>query len=214
MKKWRILALIITFAHSASAQTPPQVTLPDLELLLALNAPQASIISVCQRRGISFNPTENTLYFLESHGATLYLINALRQFRPVSLNVVSLTPMTPFGDRIATIVAPAIGYQNYNVFYLDTRSFPRGGVLDIDIAVSRESATDGSFDLFPSNVLIPRRGRPIGTVAGRYDVRRGTSTRIEYRFRVGQVFAFGLEGNWGSPQGAIGSATFRASVHQ
>ena len=209
-----IVAWIFAFAPDVHAQTSPRVTLPDLELLLAMRAPPASIVSVCQRRGIDFDPNDNTLRFLMSRGASPYLINAIRQVRPASPNIISLTPGMPFADRVATIVAPARGFQNYNVFYIDTRSFPRGGVLEIDIAVSPQSVTDGSFDLFPSNVPIAFQGRPANSLAGRYDVRKGTATRIEYRFGVGQVFAFGAEGNWGSRAGSAGTVRFRAGVHQ
>ena len=125
---------------------------------------------------------------------------------------VKLTPSAPSSERVATIVAPDRGLQNYTLFSIDTRDFSRGGVLVIDIHISSDSATDGSFDLFPANVPIPTQGGPIGTLTGRYDVRRGTSTRIEYHFERGQVFAFGLEGNWGSQSGATGLVQFRASV--
>ena len=126
--------------------------------------------------------------------------------------VVKLTPIAPSSERVATIVAPDRGLQNYTVFSIDTRDFSQGGVLVIDIHISSDSATDGSFDLFPANVPIPTQGGPIGTLTGRYDVRRGSSTRIEYHFERGQVFAFGLEGNWGSQSGATGLVQFRASV--
>jgi hypothetical protein len=127
-------------------------------------------------------------------------------------HTVILTPAAPTGERKTVIVAPGAGSQEYNIYRLDTRQFTQGGVLDIDIAIAPNSATDGSFDLFPAGTPIPKTGRPAGTIAGRYDIRRGTTTRLEYAFQTGQVFAFGLEGNWGSPRGATGNATFRASV--
>jgi len=125
---------------------------------------------------------------------------------------VKLTPLTPFAERAATIVAPARGLQNYNVVPIDTTDFAHGGVLVIDIQISPDSATDGSFDLFPADVSIPTRGLPLGTLKGKYDVPRGSSTQIKYRFKSGQVFAFGLEGNWFSPAGATGTVRFRATV--
>jgi flagellar basal body L-ring protein FlgH len=125
---------------------------------------------------------------------------------------LQLTPTTASAERTTVIVAPGSGRQSYNIFYIDTRAFADGGVLDIDIQIAPDSGTDGSFDLFPGNVRIPAQGRPDGTLAGRYDVRRGTSTRLEYRFAQGQVFAFNLTGNWGSAQGAKGRVQFRANV--
>jgi hypothetical protein len=116
-------------------------------------------------------------------------------------------------ERSATIVAPGYGLQHYTIYQIDTREFT-GGVLQIDIQIARDSATDGSFDLFPSDIPIPTRGDPIGTLVGRYNVPRGTSTHIEYKFKSGQVFAFGLEGNWDNPKGASGVVQFQARVRK
>jgi uncharacterized membrane protein YeaQ/YmgE (transglycosylase-associated protein family) len=125
-----------------------------------------------------------------------------------------LTRMTRSEARMATIIAPGIGLQNVNVFHIDTRDFADGGTLVIDIEIPRNSATDGSFDLFPDDVPIPVQGRPAGTLTGRYDVPKGSSTRFEYRFGRGQVFALNLEGNWYSPKGATGLVRFRVSVRE
>jgi WD40 repeat protein len=125
---------------------------------------------------------------------------------------IVLTHAKPMVQRSATITAPGNGLMEYNVFTIDTRDFPEGGLLDIELVIARNSQTDGSFDLFPGNAPIPTRGRPTGTLVGRYDVRRGTATRLQYRFAPGQVFALGLEGNWFSPRGATGNVVFNARV--
>lgn len=132
----------------------------------------------------------------------------------VKNHTITLTHSAPFADRQAIIRAPGRGLMDYNVFTIDTRDFTEGGVLDIEIQIAPGSGTDGSFDLFPLNVPVPVQGRPVGTLAGRYDVRRGTTTHLDYRFRFGQIFNFGLEGNWFSAQGATGMVRFRASVRQ
>jgi len=131
---------------------------------------------------------------------------------PVDEPTIVLTRAVPSALRNTIITAPGMGLMGYTVFTIDTRDFSQGGVLDIDIQIDRKSGTDGSFDLFAANTPIPTRGRPSGTLAGQYDIRRGTSTRIEYRFAPGQVFQFGLEGNWFSPRGATGAVRFRATV--
>lgn len=133
---------------------------------------------------------------------------------PSDEHTLILTPASPLAERAATIVAPPNGFQKFNVYYIDTTAFPNGGTLDIEITIAANSRTDGSFNLFPPNFPIPTRGRPDGALEGRYDVRRGTSARFAYRFRSGQVFALGLEGNWFSPAGSAGSVTFRASVRK
>lgn len=127
-------------------------------------------------------------------------------------HTVKLTPASPVGERFATIIAPSYGLQSYNIYYIDTQDFTLGGVLEIEIQIAGDSATDGSFDLFPPNCPIPTGGSPTGTLVGSYNVRRGTTTHIKYRFTSGQVFALGLEGNWYSPKGAMGTVHFRASV--
>jgi hypothetical protein len=129
-------------------------------------------------------------------------------------HTVKLTPIAPIGERSATIVAPGNGLQNFNVYYIDTRDFEQGGLLTIDIQILPNSVTDGSFDLFPANLPLPTRGPPRGSLTGSYNVRRGTSTRLEYHFARGQVFALGLEGTWLSPKGATGIVRFRATVHR
>ena len=125
---------------------------------------------------------------------------------------LTLTSIQPSSSATTTIVAPGNGAQSYEVFYIDTRAFPAGGILNIQIKIAPDSATDGSFDLFPESVPIPMQGRPKGTLAGRYDIRKGTSTLLSYRFKTGQLFAFGLDGNWFSPKGAKGTVKFQASV--
>lgn len=125
---------------------------------------------------------------------------------------MKLTPGARSTERTATIVAPGSGFQSFNLFYIDTLEFSEGGTLDINIEISSNSATDGSFDLFPANVIIPAKGAPVGAVAGSHDVQKGKSTRMSYRFNQGQVLVLGLGGNWMSPKGARGTVKFRASV--
>ena len=129
------------------------------------------------------------------------------------LRYIRLTPTNSSATRQADIFAPGAGVQNYNIFTIDTRAFPNGAVLSVDISVSGDSRTGGSFDLFPANFPIPKLGRPVGTLVGKYDVPPGTSTRLQYRFASGQIFALGLEGNWASPKGYPGMVEFRVTVH-
>jgi hypothetical protein len=134
---------------------------------------------------------------------------------PMSRNsderILRLTRANSSEVRTATITAPGSRQHSFNVFSIDTRDFDRGGTLVIDIDIPRSSATDGSFDLFPGGVPVPPQAqtRPL---AGSYDIRRGSSAHLKYRFNRGQVFALGLEGNWFSPKGATGQVQFRAHV--
>jgi hypothetical protein len=126
---------------------------------------------------------------------------------------IKLSPNSPSAERDATIVAPGVGLHNYNVVLIDTSEFKKGGVLKINIRIAPDSSTDGSFDLFQAFTPTPTKGPPTGTLVGRYDVPKGTETQIEFGFGLGQVFKFGLEGNWSNArQGVAGSVHFTASV--
>jgi len=117
-------------------------------------------------------------------------------------------------ERATLIVAPGNRQHDYKTFFLNTIGFFKGGVIDIEIQIDPGSDTDGWFDLFPGNVSSLGPGRPGGSsLIGRYDVHRGSATRMEYRFQSGQSFVFGLEGNWFSPKGATGLVHFRATAH-
>ena len=138
----------------------------------------------------------------------------VRVYEPIGnqTGALELTPASPVGEGSVTIVAPGNGLQHYTLYHIDTQAFATGGVLDIEIQIASNSATDGSFDLFPVNAQIPTTGRPLGALASRHDVRKGTSARLEYRFKAGQMFVLALDGNWFSPKGATGTVQIRASV--
>lgn len=125
---------------------------------------------------------------------------------------VVLTPARPRFEGTAEIIAPGTGLQGYTVVHIDTEAFTHGGTLLIAIEISPGSETDGSFNLFPAEVPIPRQGRPDGAVAGRYDIQRGTRTRLEHRFDAGASFNFGASGNWFSHKGNRGEVRFTAWV--
>jgi hypothetical protein len=127
---------------------------------------------------------------------------------------ITLTRANPSGSGQATITAPGRGLQNYNFVRIDTRDFANGGTLVIDIRIPSNSGTDGSFDLFSGNGVSQGIAPSAKSLAGSYDVRRGSQARLKYRFQSGQVFALNLEGNWFSPKGATGVIHFQASVLQ
>lgn len=125
---------------------------------------------------------------------------------------ITLTRARPSRSGQTTITAPGRGQQNYNFVQIDARDFAQGGTLVIDISIAPNSGTDGSFDLFPRSAMLQSAAPAAKSLAGSYDVRRGSQTRLKYRFRSGEVFALNLEGNWFSPKGATGSVQFQASV--
>jgi hypothetical protein len=153
----------------------------------------------------------------ELSGLRDLLIESLRRSAPAlsgDERTLRLTRTSPSEARTATITAPGNRMHNFNVFYIDTRDFGKGGTLVIDIDIPANSATDGSFDLFPGDASIPAQGPSTRPLTGRYDVHKGSSTHLDYRFGHGQVFALCLEGNWFSQKGATGLVKFRVSVSQ
>ncbi len=164
-------------------------------------------------RALCVRPLANTLTAAGANGSTARLSESSVSDDEAE-HTIKLTPSAPLRVKTATIVAPGNKQQNRNFYYIDTSDFPQGGVLTIVIQIATNSETDGSFDLFPANARMPSRGTPTNLLVGRYDVPKGTTTRLEYKFSRGQVFALGLEGKWFSPKGATGKVRFRASVHQ
>jgi hypothetical protein len=136
----------------------------------------------------------------------------VRQSCDTSTGSVKLTPSVPCAERDATIVAPGARLHHYNLVSIDTSGFPNGGTLRLEITNPSDSAIWASFDLFAANVRVAPQGGSDKPLIGRYDVPNGVSTSLAYRFKRGQTFIFGLEGNWGSPKGAQAVAHFRATV--
>lgn len=63
---------------------------------------------------------------------------ALHAQTPTSVSrdhIMKLTPTDNTAEREGSIVAPGGGNQDYNVFSIDTRAFPDGVVLVIDIQI-------------------------------------------------------------------------------
>jgi hypothetical protein len=117
------------------------------------------------------------------------------------------------GSWSGTLVAAGWNKHKYVVTPIDTRRYPDGGVLNLEISVGTGVAA-ASFDLFPWGARLPTEGMPNqqGSLASAWNVPRGGTAQITYRFQRGDLFQFGAEGNWPSPVGAGNSYTVRASV--
>jgi hypothetical protein len=114
-------------------------------------------------------------------------------------------------DGQGELIAPGYGKHGYTLLAIDTRAFSDGGILGVEITVDRGEC-DASFDLFPPGIPIPTEGYPQGSIAHLYDVPKGSSGRLSYRFSQGQVFQLAAEGNWFSKEGARNTFRFRAEV--
>jgi uncharacterized caspase-like protein len=125
---------------------------------------------------------------------------------------IVLDKARPSASARGVLMAPGNGSQNHTVCSIDTSSFLSGGTLTISIDVGN-GESNASFDLFPEGMPLPTTGRPNGTLAGAYDVSRGTKSRtITYKFTKGQVFQFGAEGNWFSRKDSTNDFSFTATV--
>jgi hypothetical protein len=110
-----------------------------------------------------------------------------------------------------TLTAPGHYNQSFKTHQIDASGFTKGGTISISISVGKGESS-ASFDLFPSNVAIPTKGPPAGTLAGSYDIGPGGQTTLTYRFSKGQVFRLGATGNWFSKKGATNTYSFTATI--
>ncbi len=137
-------------------------------------------------------------------------VTVIQAFPDIPAKII-LTRARNGGEGSGILVAPGKGNQEYTIHQIDTKDFVNGGIVTFRITVG-DGESDASFDLFPEGAPIPTTGRPIGSVAGRYDILKGSTTTMSYRFQRGQVFQFGADGNWFSRKGAGNTYTFEVWV--
>lgn len=134
---------------------------------------------------------------------------------PIAIPVASLSSQTraaPVLEGNGIITAPGRGAHAYNIFYVDARAFPHGGVLDVAIKIDSQSSVSGSFEIFPNGTTFTPLGASSKPLASQYDIAAGSTVHLLYKFDVGQVFVFGAEGSWGSKAGETGNINFQASL--
>jgi hypothetical protein len=108
------------------------------------------------------------------------------------------------------LTAPGTGNHECVVNGIDTRQFPNGGILTIDITLG-PGESSASFELFAQGANLPARGFPNSSANAR-DLAPGARTSIVYPFSSGQIFTFCAEGNWLSRKGSINTYSFVASA--
>ncbi|HTC95449.1 MAG TPA: hypothetical protein VK699_18530 [Terriglobales bacterium] len=122
--------------------------------------------------------------------------------------IAHLVPGSDFAGQ-GSLVAPGRWKHNYRTIRLDASQFANGGTLHITITLGN-GASDASFDLYPMGPL-PTDGFP-KSLAHAYDVPRGSTAKIDYRFDHGQVYLLGAEGNWNSKAGTTNTYSFVVDV--
>lgn len=128
---------------------------------------------------------------------------------------LALTRVEPTTGRTDTLVTATPGTHRYTHYEIDTRAWPEGGVLIVDVSVYPEwepGTSTGSFDLYPEGVEPTREGYPVEAVASRHDMPPGEWARLVHRFEKGQVFRLSTKGRWGASAGTEHLYQFRAVV--
>ncbi|MBT8387872.1 MAG: hypothetical protein KJO12_10710 [Ignavibacteria bacterium] len=125
------------------------------------------------------------------------------------LGTIVLTKSNPKGSGSGTLIAPGRNRQAYKLFTIDTRNFANGGTLKILVKLSKDGCLS-SFDLFPDGIIIPFKGKPIGTLVGAYN--KGHGAILEYKFESGRVFQFGATGSWDARKGSTNDFEFTAEI--
>ena len=128
---------------------------------------------------------------------------------------VPLSLTQPTATRSDTLTAGPEGTHRYTLHEIDTRAWPEGGVLSVEVAVAQGWEGGGSiasFDLYPEGVTPTRTGLPQGVVASTWNVAPGQRALMSYRFERGQRLLLGAEGSWSSPVGTRNLYTFQVRV--
>ena len=106
---------------------------------------------------------------------------------------------------------PTAGYQDYNVFEIDTTAFKNGGTLTVNIWIGSAEAS-GAFILFAKDGEFSTDGMPKTVLTSASGIRRGKVGRITHRFEEGVVFKMGVTGNAFSGEGKVNSFLARVSI--
>lgn len=128
---------------------------------------------------------------------------------------VPLTLTRPTATRSDSLTASPEGTHRYTLYEVDTRAWPEGGVLTVEVDVGEGwegGSSIGSFDLYPEGVTPSREGLPQGAVASAWNVAPGQRATLMHRFERGQRLLLGAEGSWSSPPGTKNVYTFRVRV--
>ncbi len=126
---------------------------------------------------------------------------------------VELNPKHLSQHVLNVFQTPEYGYQDYTIIEIDTTKIKDGGMLTIDIQVGNAEPA-GSFDLFDADCNIPTEGVPTEALASAWDIPKGKTGKIQYRFEEGKRFKLGATGNWFSKMGSVNAFHANLSVEE
>ena len=124
---------------------------------------------------------------------------------------VILNAEKPLQEILSVFRTPTAGFQDYNVFEIDTTAFKNGGTLTVNIWIGSAEAS-GAFILFAKDGEFSADGMPKTVLASASGIRRGKAGRITHRFEEGAVFKMGVTGNAFSGKGLVNSFFARVSI--
>ena len=136
-----------------------------------------------------------------------YVVRFLHaQAKPVVLN-----DEKSLQEILSVFQTPTEGYQDYNVFEIDTTAFKNGGTLTVNIWIGSDEAS-GAFILFANNSEFSTDGMPKTILASASGVPRGKSGKITYRFEASTILKLGATGSAFSGEGKVNSFLARISI--
>ena len=139
---------------------------------------------------------------------------ALEGKQPGLGNII-LNSDEPSQNVLDVFRSPIVGFADYTVVVIDTRTFENGGTLTIDIETGRADA-DGYFYLVDGDDDLPTTERVTrDMVLARTWLEPDETGQITYRFEQGQFFKLGATGcNYRSEKGSTNAFKARIFVEE
>ena len=144
----------------------------------------------------------------------MFLKECLEGKQP-GLGNITLNSEEPSQDVLDFFRTPMVGFQDYTVVVIDTRTFETGGTLTIDIETGRADA-EGYFYLVDGDNDLPTTERVTKhMVLARTWIEPDDIGQLTLRFDRGQFFKLGATGaHSSSEKGSINAFKAKISVEE
>ena len=142
----------------------------------------------------------------------MFLKGCLEGKQP-GLGNITLNSEEPSQDVLDFFRTPMVGFQDYTVVVIDTRTFENGGTLTVDIETGRADA-EGYFYLVDGDNDLPTTERVTKhMVLARTWIEPDETGQLAHRFGRGQFFKLGATGvHSSSEKGSINAFKAKISV--
>jgi len=144
----------------------------------------------------------------------MFLKECLEEKQP-GLGNITLNGEEPSRDVLDVFQTPMVGFQDYTIVVIDTRTFENGGTLTVDIETGRADA-EGHFYLFDGDSELPmdervQKDKRLASVWLEPD----ETGQLTHCFEQGAFFRLGATGCYGrSEKGSINAFKARISVEE